>query len=540
MLWMVFILPFMILPLITATVFSQDTTYVYGGPGSLAGKFETAAGEPVRQEWLGVDLHQKTTSYWHIDTYNCANLDPGHSVNHAWWCGDYYPSCGGDDPEGGYGTIYEEYLDYYAEITDDQTNTIITVNAVLNHDTEPGYDFLYLEAEDAAFMQTWAVFNYKEDSVVIDVSITFYPEDYVPHPDTGNPACHLRWRGDSDGAWDDEDCDWPTAGLAQIDNIVVSGDNGVVTVLEDCEGNEPAWKIAFPPAFGDFSQVWPLLDDLDPVAQNNTPQIAFIDDGIVVPGTGGQHCTTWCYGPGGFCVNAEGGLMGPDYDMLNEIWSPPIALPFEAVDVVALAYEVYIHSARLECPWVVDAWRVRTTTDPAGTIDWSTWSEAIITEHVYEPQYFSRIWDLTDHLAPGCCFLQVALGAYDICEIWSYEFDPTPAPYFDNVSVYTVSGLSGLPERECELWLAEPVPNPFNPSTMVKFSLQDDGRITVTIHDLRGQLICTLLDEQKRAGTHAAQWDGRDENGELAAAGTYLFRLETGGKTVTKKGILVK
>ena len=521
-----------------STALSQDTLYVYGGPGTLEGKFETAGGLPDRQSWIGVDLTQDTDSYWHIDTYRCANLDPGQVNNHAWWCGEKIPSCGPPDPDGGYGNNYRELLDYYAEILDDQVSTNITVSAILNYDNEPGYDYLYLKQGTAAGMQVIETFNWIGDSIQVVSSITFHSADYVPHPDSGNPSCQLRWLGSSDGAWSDEDCTWPTAGLAQIDLIQVSGDNGVVTTLEDCEGPTALWRVGFDPGVGDFSKVWPLLDDADPYEQNDTPQFAFIDDGIVVPGTGGTQCITWCYGPGGYCANGSGGLLGPEFSLRNEIWSPPVALSEDVIEIATLMYDVYRHDPCSLCPTIVDAWRIRTTTDPGGVSDWTEWSEAEITGQVCTPRYIHREWDITEGLPPGDSFLQVALGAYDVC--WWWPNDPTPAPYFDNVAVYTVSGLSDLPERERTLWLAEPVPNPFNPSTTIEIHLPRDCQVILAVYDLRGQLVRSLLDEPKPAGTHGVRWDGRGDNGAGVAAGSYIFRLDAGGKSITRKGVLLK
>jgi len=529
-----------VLCLSAAAALAQDTTYVYGGPGSLEGKFETAAGEPDRQGWIGVDLTLPAGSRWHIDTYNCANLDIGQPDNHAWWCGDDIPSCGGDDPEGGYGNGYVEYLDYYAEISDDQVSTTITVTAVLNYDNEPGYDYLYLEYEDATDMQIAASFNGQADSVVVNQPLIFNPSDYVLHPDTGNPSCHIRWYGRSDAAFSDQDCDFPSAGLAQIDNIEISGDNGVQTILEDCEG-ATLWIPGHRPGVGDFSKVWPMLDDADPDHQNDTPQFAFIDDGVVVPGTGGTLCTVWCYGPGGFCVNGTGGLAGDYYRLRNEIWSPPIAWPGESCDVAELTVDVYTHIVNWERPLVLVKWRIRTTPDPTGLSNWTEWSHAPTVVSQRNPEYVHRKREISELITAKCSLVQIAIGAHDdgICYVPPCE-NSTPAPYIDNVSVYVVSGLSDLPERGGELWLSDPSPNPFNPSTTVEFSVPQDGRVTVAVYNLRGQLIRILLDEQKQTGAHSVQWDGCCENGEKAATGTYLFRLEAGGKTVTKKGILVK
>ena len=68
---------------------------------------------------------------------------------------------------------------------------------------------------------------------------------------------------------------------------------------------------------GDFAHLWTGLMDLDTCRDNFSTQEAFIDDGQVVPGTGGSPCITWCYGPGGWIVNTTGGLAGPDEHIQN-------------------------------------------------------------------------------------------------------------------------------------------------------------------------------------------------------------------------------
>jgi len=539
MLRLVFIFPFLIVPLISATAVSQDTTYVYGGPRSIEGKFETAAGEPDRQGWVGVDLSAPPSPRWQVENYNCANLDTGQSDNHAWWCGEDLPSCGGDDPDGGYGNGYEEYLDYYAIVSDEQVGTTISVSAVLNHDSEPGYDYLYLQYEDSIGMQIdWACTG-QESTVTVHRTISFEPGDYVLHPDSAQPSCHLRWCGTSDGAWSDQDCNYPSIGLAQIDNITISGDNGVQTTLEDCEGPVALWKPVSRPGVGNFSKVWPLLDDADPDNQNDTPQFAFIDDGFVVPGTGGTLCDYWCYGPGGYCVTATGGLVGEQYYLHNEIWSPPIAMHGPTPEWIILRFDAYMHSAGWEIrPMVIVTWHVRSTSDPSGTSGWTGWRYDLVSHISFHPEYFSIEENIAELLTPDCHYIQLSLTAKEVTGgIW---IQPTPAPYLDNVCVYSVSGLSELPDLENELRLAAPTPNPFNPNTTVEFLLPEDGRVTVTVCDLRGQLIRLLLDEKMEAETHSTHWDGRDTDGKMAAAGIYLFRLEAGGVTVTKKGVLVK
>ena len=99
------------------------------------------------------------------------------------------------------------------------------------------------------------------------------------------------------------------------------------------------------------------------------------------------------------------------------------------------------------------------------------------------------------------------------------------------------AGDNALPAR----LVASPVrPNPFNPSASISFSLPTAQRVRVAVHDLEGKLVATLIDEPRAAGPHRVEWDGRDDAGRSAASGTYVFRIEAGGETVTRRAMLVK
>jgi hypothetical protein len=83
-------------------------------------------------------------------------------------------------------------------------------------------------------------------------------------------------------------------------------------------------------------------------------------------------------------------------------------------------------------------------------------------------------------------------------------------------------------------------PNPFNPSTTLRFALDRDGCIRLAVYDSRGHLVRTLVEGRRLAGAQAVRWDGRDENGRAVAAGTYLARLQTPAQVVTTPVTLVK
>ncbi len=83
-------------------------------------------------------------------------------------------------------------------------------------------------------------------------------------------------------------------------------------------------------------------------------------------------------------------------------------------------------------------------------------------------------------------------------------------------------------------------PNPFNPSTDVRFSLDVPAQTRLGIYDIRGRLVCELIDEFLDAGTHEVKWDGRDSNGRDASSGCYFARLESGRTKQVAKLILAR
>lgn len=77
------------------------------------------------------------------------------------------------------------------------------------------------------------------------------------------------------------------------------------------------------------------------------------------------------------------------------------------------------------------------------------------------------------------------------------------------------------------LRLEQNAPNPFNPTTLLSYDLSRPGHVLLTVHDLRGARIATLMDADQPAGSHAVEWDGSGLSGEAAPSGVYIARLET-------------
>ena len=71
-------------------------------------------------------------------------------------------------------------------------------------------------------------------------------------------------------------------------------------------------------------------------------------------------------------------------------------------------------------------------------------------------------------------------------------------------------------------------PNPFNSATVIRFALPVGGDVELSIFNLAGQRVATLVQGAREAGTYTVRWDGRDDDGQALASGVYLYRLRTG------------
>jgi hypothetical protein len=83
-------------------------------------------------------------------------------------------------------------------------------------------------------------------------------------------------------------------------------------------------------------------------------------------------------------------------------------------------------------------------------------------------------------------------------------------------------------------------PTPFNPSTSIRFSLKDAGKVRIQIYNLKGQLVKNLINSDLQSGNHQIVWDGRDDRGNGVSSGIYLYRMESGDYTRTNKMMLMK
>ncbi|MFT5232044.1 MAG: hypothetical protein ACI9UK_000186 [Candidatus Krumholzibacteriia bacterium] len=431
-----------------------DTIDVMGPTGSGApylGDFEAGW-----NGWTNIDATQQTVTHWNVSTYNQAVVG-----NFAAWCGDISIAACDDslDQVGGYGNSWNDLLAYRATVANPTISALVTVTATLQNDTEPGYDYTRLSAKLAGNIGYTDIQSWDGQATIgVNNSITYLPGEYVDGTDV-----HMLWRVETDPGWSDKDCLWPSSGACQIDDITVlttQVGEADISYFEDFQSETfGSWFIAFPVGVGNFAALWTGLDDLDPCRTNYSQQVAYIDDGIVVPGTGGSDCINWCYGPTGYIVSTSGGLVGPGGHTQVLTSSPVMAWPDPAYNGMIFSFDVFRHEILdADSPGVFYEWAVRSadTDGSAGSVQVladQSWRDRGLT-FLGGPDYFRHSTGVaTDLMNPGRDEFQVQVSVFELG--WAFGFtghDGYPAPYFDNISVKVFPFLGpGMSAREFDM-----------------------------------------------------------------------------------------
>ena len=100
-----------------------------------------------------------------------------------------------------------------------------------------------------------------------------------------------------------------------------------------------------------------------------------------------------------------------------------------------------------------------------------------------------------------------------------------------------IAALEAIPDQ---LTLSDNYPNPFNPITTIRFGLPESQKVELSIYDLGGSEVKTLLRDVTSAGYHQVQWDGKDNSGNKVPSGIYIYQMSSDNISLVKKRILTK
>jgi hypothetical protein len=110
----------------------------------------------------------------------------------------------------------------------------------------------------------------------------------------------------------------------------------------------------------------------------------------------------------------------------------------------------------------------------------------------------------------------------------------------DSSNVVTVTFTENENDIPIITELSGNYPNPFNPETSIKYSMSKDDEINISIYNIKGQLVKTLIDEHQESGHHEVIWNGKDNKNKQTSSGVYFMKMETSEYKKLQKMLLMK
>jgi len=154
-------------------------------------------------------------------------------------------------------------------------------------------------------------------------------------------------------------------------------------------------------------------------------------------------------------------------------------------------------------------------------------------------------------LLNGCPIYDTSVHQMDSGQFGLYAFQMDGdgiAGYFDNIVVQPFESPTAVDEKQDfvspsivkEFRLGQNYPNPFNPVTHISYQIVSNEYVTLTIYDLLGKKIKSLISENQMPGSYSVTWNGRNEQGNRTPSGVYVYTLKTNSFMETKKMLMLK
>lgn len=147
-----------------------------------------------------------------------------------------------------------------------------------------------------------------------------------------------------------------------------------------------------------------------------------------------------------------------------------------------------------------------------------------------------KVWAIDYGTPDESCGIFYAVGPIDNFRIGGQEF------WIDNVRACpsgAAAVIGPLDDAGGALQLSPSWPNPARGSATLRFALASAGEVRMTIYDVGGRAVRTLVDGPQAAGPHDVQWDGNDDRGNRLPAGVYSYRVQSGGSSLARRLVLL-
>ncbi|MCX6152364.1 MAG: T9SS type A sorting domain-containing protein [Ignavibacteriales bacterium] len=120
---------------------------------------------------------------------------------------------------------------------------------------------------------------------------------------------------------------------------------------------------------------------------------------------------------------------------------------------------------------------------------------------------------------------------------------PYPISSIQKLTFYPTVGVQDLDKFKNALktfTLLQNYPNPFNPTTTISYTIPKAGNVELKIFDINGQLVRSLVKEQKEVGVYKANWDSKNDADRTVASGVYICQVKYNNSLLAKKMLLLK
>lgn len=141
--------------------------------------------------------------------------------------------------------------------------------------------------------------------------------------------------------------------------------------------------------------------------------------------------------------------------------------------------------------------------------------------------------------APGFSDMDVTVGQTYYYQVVALDANGNASAASNMIST-TIVSVDEAELLPTAFGLSQNYPNPFNPTTSIQFALPQASDVNLVIYNILGQKVRTLVNGYMPAGYITTSWDGLDQNGKEISSGTYIYRLETGEMSFSKKMVLMK
>ena len=198
-------------------------------------------------------------------------------------------------------------------------------------------------------------------------------------------------------------------------------------------------------------------------------------------------------------------------------------------------------------------------------IEWSATDDSITLIFMYYDDYYGYEESDTISLAYEVTDDMLSLSAeFDFCEMMGDDYYYY---YYDSLNCYDMFemqfGITDIQDITLDFWmemsysgplaiageiglqpgqfkLHQAYPNPFNPTTTLKYEMGSSGPLSIQVYDVYGKLVKTLYNGINDIGEHEICWNAKDDRGRQVSSGVYLFKVSANGKTQTVKTLLLK